>query len=69
MLMLHLTPGKLEEFALVEASYAVARIIQVFPHISVPPGEPEVEVGKEKQTLTLVVSSSEGCRVQLQAER
>jgi hypothetical protein len=54
-----------EEFALLEASYTIARIIQSFPMIDVPNTEPEVDVGQEKQILTLVVSSGEGCIVRL----
>lgn len=52
-----------EEFALMEICYTVCRLIQVFPHIKVPQSEPHVEIGKERQTLTLVVSCYDGCRV------
>jgi cytochrome P450 len=54
-----------QDFALLEAGYTVARLVQRFPFISVPAGEPVVEVGKEKQVLTLVVASGDGCRVHL----
>jgi cytochrome P450 len=54
-----------QDFALLEAAYTVARLVQRFPSITVPDGEPHVEVGKEKQTLTLVVSPSDGCWVKL----
>ena len=54
-----------QDFALLEAGYTVARIVQRFPYIKVPEGEEIVEVGKEKQTLTLVVAPGDGCRVQL----
>ena len=54
-----------QDFALLEAGYTVARLVQLFPFITVPDGEPQVEVGKEKQTLTLVVTPSDGCWVKL----
>ncbi|KAK5656059.1 hypothetical protein OQA88_5198 [Cercophora sp. LCS_1] len=52
-----------KEFALLEVSYTVARVIQVFTNIEAAPDEVPVEVGREKQTLTLVVSSGDACRV------
>ena len=58
--------GRLEDFALLEASYAIVRIIQTFPRIDLPEDEPSPDVGKEKQILTLVISSAEGCRVKLE---
>lgn len=61
-------PGKTEEFAMLEASYAIVRIIQIFPNTRVPANEPDVEVGKEKQVLTLVVASGEGCWVEMSAD-
>ena len=55
-----------QEFALLEAGYTVARLVQRFPFIDVPAGDPNVGVGEEKQVLTLVVASGDGCRVQMQ---
>lgn len=54
-----------QEFALLEAGYTVARLVQRFPFISVPAGDPHVAVGKERQILTLVVACGDGCRVQM----
>lgn len=54
-----------QEFALLEAGHTVARFVQRFPFIAVPESDPIVEVGKEKQTLTLVVACADACRVQL----
>ena len=54
-----------QDFALLEAGYTVARLVQQFSSITVPDGEPDVKVGKEKQTLTLVVTPSDGCWVKL----
>ncbi|KFA54661.1 hypothetical protein S40293_10602 [Stachybotrys chartarum IBT 40293] len=51
-----------EESALLEIVYAVARVIHVYPYINVPDGEPEVDVGEERQVLTLAVSCADGCR-------
>jgi cytochrome P450 len=57
-----------QDFALLEAGYAVVRLIQCFGRIEMVEG-PEQEghdaVGKERQTLTLVVASAEGCWVQM----
>lgn len=54
-----------EDFALTEASYAIIRIIQAFPKLRLPPGTVIVPPGEEKQALTIVVSSAEGCKVLL----
>jgi len=56
-----------EEFALLEVTYTVARVVQTFPRIGLPPGEDAVPPGLEKQTLTLVVASAGGCLVSLQS--
>jgi cytochrome P450 len=52
-----------QDFAMLEASYTITRILQRFSSITLPVDEPIVEVGKEKQTLTLVVACAEGCRL------
>ena len=52
-----------EDFALMEVSYAVVRLLQTFPVIDLPTGEKIEPVGTEKQRLTLVLSSADGCRV------
>lgn len=57
-----------EEFAYLEISYTIARLIQLYPVLEVAPGEGFAKPGDEKQTLTLVVSSAEGCRVALSSE-
>lgn len=54
-----------KDFALLEASYGLIRILQTFPSLRLPPGEPVEPTGQEKQSLTIVVSSAEGCRVLL----
>ncbi|CAN9124789.1 unnamed protein product [Alternaria alternata] len=56
-----------QEFALLEAGYTVARLVQKFPFLTVPQDDPVVAVGKEKQILTLVVASGDGCRVHMRS--
>jgi hypothetical protein len=55
-----------EDFALMEASYAVVRILQTFPATRLPPGVPNEPVGAERQNLTIVLSSAEGTKVLLE---
>ena len=54
-----------EDFALTEASYGIVRILQTFPNLRIPPDIPTLPSGQEKQTLTIVVASAEGCKVVL----
>ena len=49
-----------QEFAMLEANYTVARMIQWFPYWTV---HESWTMGEEKQLLTIVVSSADGCRV------
>ncbi|KAK4899559.1 hypothetical protein LTR27_003292 [Elasticomyces elasticus] len=53
-----------QEFAMLETTYTIARMVQRFPFITVPEGETN-NIGMEKQLLTLVVSSAGGCRLRL----
>jgi cytochrome P450 len=57
-----------QDFALLEAGYTVTRLVQRFPYITVPEGDAAVEIGKEKQVLTLVVASGDGCRVHMRSD-
>lgn len=61
-----LTIMPIEDFALMEASCGIVRIIQTFPNLRLPPGYPQEPTGQEKQALTIVISSADGCKVQLQ---
>jgi cytochrome P450 len=54
-----------EDFALMEIYYTTVRLLQTFPEICLPEGEIVEPVGKERQRLTLVLSSADGCRVSL----
>ncbi|TVY80279.1 Cytochrome P450 [Lachnellula suecica] len=56
-----------EDFALMEVSYTVVRLLQNFEDISLPAGEKVEPVGMEKQRLTLVLQSADGCVVQMKA--
>ena len=60
-----LTPLLQEDFALMEASYGIIRIIQTFPNMRLPPDLEIEEVGMEKQALTITLAIANGCRVQL----
>jgi len=53
------------DFGMTEAAYVLVRLLQRFPNMSLPSGEKVELVGVEKQTMTLVMSSTEGCRVAL----
>ncbi|OAL44042.1 cytochrome P450 alkane hydroxylase, partial [Pyrenochaeta sp. DS3sAY3a] len=53
------------DFALTEAAYTTVRILQRFHKISLPEGEIVEPVGVEKQTMTLVISIKDGCKVQI----
>ena len=55
-----------EDFALMEASYAIIRILQTFLDIKLPASsKPSEEIGGEKQKLGIVVTCADGCKVQL----
>ncbi len=49
-----------------EVSYTMVRLLQAFPSIELPIDEKiNKPIGTEKQRLTLVLSSADGCRVEL----
>jgi cytochrome P450 len=54
-----------EDFALMEASYVIVRIFQTFPKLRIPPDLPVEPTGQERQALTIVVASADGCKVLL----
>ena len=55
-----------QDFAVMEVSYTIVRLLQAFASIRLPEGEKNEPVGTEKQRLTLVLSSADGCRVELE---
>ncbi|KAI4227579.1 MAG: hypothetical protein L6R36_002280 [Xanthoria steineri] len=52
-----------KDFALMEASCLIVRILQEFPDIRLPPGHSIVPTGQEKQELTVFLKSADGCKV------
>jgi cytochrome P450 len=54
-----------QDFALMEVSYTVVRILQQCSVVSLPRDEIAEPIGSEKQTLTLVLSSTDGCKVNI----
>jgi cytochrome P450 len=54
-----------EDFALMEISYTVVRLLQACPVMAMPDGEMIEPVGTERQRLTLVLASADGCRVKV----
>lgn len=52
-----------KDFALMEASVAIVRILQSFPDIRLDPSHPVVPTGQEKQNLSIFLSSADGCKV------
>lgn len=57
-----------EDFALMEVSYTIIRLLQAFPILELPAGEHVEAPGTERQKLTLVLSSADGCRVTVKKE-
>ena len=55
-----------EDFALMEASYAVIRILQAYPNIRLAPGVPNEPVGAERQTYTIGITPADGVHVLLE---
>ena len=54
-----------QEFAILEISYTICRILQAFPRLSLPEDEEVVPIGTERQVLTLTLQPADGCRVLL----
>ena len=48
-----------------KAFCAVAQIVKQFPGLALPPGVAKEPVGAEKQNMTIVLSSADGCKVVL----
>ncbi|KAM7205418.1 Cytochrome P450, partial [Naviculisporaceae sp. PSN 640] len=57
-----------EDFALMEISYTIIRLLQTFPVIVLPEGEKIEPVGTERQTLTLVLSSADATSSSIPAD-
>ena len=52
-----------EDFALMEVSYTLVSLLQLFPTIALSKGEDVVNNGSGGQKLSLTLSSADGCRV------
>lgn len=55
----------IEDFALMEASCAIVKILQTFPNMRLPDNHPTEPTGQEKQSLGIVITSADGCKVLL----
>jgi cytochrome P450 len=58
-----------QDFALMETYYTVVRLLLACPVLALPAGEKNEPVGTEKQRLTLVLSSADGCRVNVRRSK
>ncbi|XXH01639.1 hypothetical protein Hte_007999 [Hypoxylon texense] len=54
-----------KDFALMEASYAVIRVLQAYPNMRLAPGIPNEPIGAERQTYTIGLSPTDGIHVVL----
>ena len=49
-----------------EASYGIIHLLREFPNLQLPAGVAKEPTGKEKRSLTIVLSSADGVLVQLE---
>ncbi|MCJ1366418.1 hypothetical protein MMC16_005546 [Acarospora aff. strigata] len=56
-----------QEFALLEASYVIVRLLQTFKDFEHDPMREIVEVGQERQDVTLVLASADGCHIRVRS--
>lgn len=56
---------RVEEFAFLEAAYTIVRLLQTFKNIGLVEDETADQRDHPRHTLTLVVASANGCKVQL----
>ena len=54
-----------EEFALLEASYTIVRLLQTFKNIEMAEEETMSQRDHPDHTVTLVLASAKGCKVRL----
>lgn len=55
-----------QDFAMMEISYTIVRLLRVCKVIKLPEGEKVEAVGMERQRLTLVLLSADGCKVMVE---
>jgi hypothetical protein len=53
------------DFAITEAAYTIFRLLQRFPSLTLPENEKIELAGVEKQTVTMMLRSTQGCNVKL----
>lgn len=58
-----------EDFALMEISYTVVRLLLVTSEIALPEHDKAEPIGTEKQRLTLVLMPADGCKVEIQLHK
>lgn len=54
-----------EDFAIMEISYTIVRLLRATCAITLPPNEKVEPIGAEQQRLTLVLAPIDGCRVDI----
>lgn len=59
----------LEDFALIEASYMIVRLLQKYPIIKMTEHQAYQKPGSESQKMTLVMSVGDGCVLHLSEEQ
>jgi cytochrome P450 len=57
----------IEEFAILEASYTIVRLLQAFETFEYDPECEMVEVGEERQDVTLVLAPTDGCHIRVRS--
>jgi hypothetical protein len=55
----------IEEFALLEASYVIVRLLQTFEQFEYGSEHKFVKLGEERQDVTLVLASADGCQIRV----
>ncbi|KAI4208912.1 MAG: hypothetical protein LQ351_008100 [Letrouitia transgressa] len=58
-----------QDFALVEASYTVVRLLQKYPRIELAEDQAYERTGSEAQKMTLVMAAGDGCVLRLSESR
>jgi hypothetical protein len=51
----------------VEASYTIVRLLQTFKDFEYDPDQEMAKVGEERQDVTLVLASADGCHIRVRS--
>jgi hypothetical protein len=65
LIHVHALTGFIVDFAMTETAYTIVRLLQRFSVLEKPDDEVDERTGREKQTMTLVLAITNGCRVRL----